>query len=247
MFQELIDEMFLTDPDNKDRNGDMKIHPSAISGCGRNAIYAARGEKISDPRDVRFTRIMGNGSDYHAKLQRFIKAKYPDAIIEAEVKWGLIDGSADILMPGGEGLDTRWRLVELKTISPNGKRFIQGTKPKTLMNGVFKPGRTAEPKPEHVTQDRIYYMGLRRMGYKLEDTFTIVYIDRDDWSTLEFDVEPWDVDEEEAYLDKMATLQGHLFDGTLPERMPDDYWLCKLCEWRTVCKPEQYDPDRQER
>ena len=225
--------MFLEDPDNQDRSGDMRLHPSAISGCERNAIYQARGEPITNPRPVRFERIMGNGTAYHNKLQAYIATTFPDALIEHKALWGPIDGSADILMPVGDGT---YELADFKTISPNGKRFIQGTKPRRLKSGVFKPGRAAAPSPAHVKQVRIYYTGLRRMGVPLTGMIRIVYIDRDDWSTIELEVEPWTIEEEDEYLENMAELEGHLMDGTLPEKQPDDYWLCKMCEYRTTCK-----------
>ena len=242
----IINDMFVNDPANQDRDGDMKLHPSAISGCERNAIYAARGEPITNPRDVRYTRIMGNGTDYHTKLQAYIMTRWPDAICEQKVDWGLIHGAADVLLPVGvltdilpvviPRVENAYELADFKTISPNGKRYIQGLKPRTLKNGTFKPGREAAPKPEHVLQVRIYYTGLRRMGFNLLPQFRIVYIDRDDWSTIEFLIDPWTPEEEDTYLEHMAELEAHLFDGTLPDKIPDDYWLCNLCEWRTTCK-----------
>jgi hypothetical protein len=222
-----------------DRSGDMKLHPSGISGCERNAIYSSRGEPVSNPRPVRNTRIMGNGTLYHEKLQAYITEKYPDAIIEQEVEWGPIKGAADILLPAGimrdtDGDKTFYELADFKTTSPNGMRYL-----------VDKPkGRTAarkgEPKPGHVKQCRIYYMGLRRMGFNLLPEFRIVYINRDDWETVEFLLEPWTLEEEEDYLEQMAELEAHLMDGTLPEPLTDDYWLCKMCEFRSTCKPDQY-------
>jgi hypothetical protein len=235
MYQELIDQMFLDDPNNEDRSGDMKLHPSAISGCERNAIYSARGEEVSNPRDVRFTRIMGNGTMFHSRLQAYLLTRFPGIILEAPVKWGPISGSADALLPRDEfgPLDAIvYQLQEYKTISPNGKRFLQPSRGK----GAKYPPRDGGPKPEHVTQTRIYYLGLSKMGTVLTDTIRIVYIDRDDWSTLEFEVEPWTKEEGEAYLETLAELEAHLMDGTLPDKKPDSYWLCKMCEFRTVCK-----------
>jgi hypothetical protein len=247
MYQDIIDEMFVTDPRNQDRSGDMRLHPSAISGCERNAIYKARGEEISNERDVRFTRIMGNGTDYHEKLQAFLQKKFPSIVIEPDVLWGPIKGSADALMPIAEGIDddlhpdgpptlrTVYEVQEFKTISPNGKRYIQGLKPRKLKSGKFKPGRDAAPKPEHVKQARIYYYCLEQMGVLL-DGIRLLYIDRDDWSTLEFEVEPWTAAEGANQEEVWAELEGHLYNGTLPDKEPDDYWLCKMCEFRTTCK-----------
>ena len=252
MYQDLINEMF--EEGNDDRSGDMRLHPSGISGCERNALYSARGEPISNPRDVRFTRIMGNGTDYHEKLQAYLKRTIPGIILEAPVQYGPIKGSADALLPVADGIPPGqgeaamehgedpedvmqpiYELQEYQTISPNGKRFIQGTKPRTLKSGQFKPGRDAAPKPEHVKQTRIYYYCLEKMGTLL-DGIRIVYIDRDDWSTLEFEVEPWTADEGAHQEEAWAELEAHLMDGTLPDKETDDYWLCKLCEYRTTCK-----------
>jgi len=244
MYQEIIDQMFVEA--NTDRAGDMKLHPSAISGCERNAMYKARGEEVSNERNVRFTRIMGNGTDYHNKLQAYLKDHFPGIICEQPIGYGPIKGSCDALLPIGEavlvkdeamldGPKTVYELQEYKTISPNGKRFIQGTKPRKLKSGVFKPGREAAPKPEHVKQTRIYYYCLQKMGWLL-DGIRIVYIDRDDWSTLEFEVEPWTDAEGAAQEEVWADLEAHLMDGTLPDKEPDEYWLCKMCEFRTTCK-----------
>lgn len=250
MYQDFINQMFIDDPNNEDRGGDFKLHPSAISTCERNAIYIARGETPTNERDVRFTRIMGTGTDYHIKLQTYLQERFPDALMEYKVEWGPIKGHADILMPIGdvaddldEGLEPVYELADFKTISPNGKRYIQGTKKKLLKSGKWNKHREAAPKPEHVKQVRIYYLGLQRMGVKLTDLLRIVYIDRDDWSTVEFEVEPWTEEEGEAYLENMAVLEAHLFDGTLPDKEPDDYWLCDLCAFRTLCKGDVYPDD----
>lgn len=224
---------------NEDRSGDFRLHPSAISGCERNAIYGARGEPVSNERPARNTRIMGNGTMYHERLQAYLKERFPGALMEVPVEWGPIKGHADILMPVADGSDGPgllspvYELADFKTISPNGKRWLQPSRG----NGKKHPPRAGGPKPEHVKQVRLYYMGLRRMGKLLTDNIRIVYIDRDDWSTLEFDdIEPWTGAEEDEQLERMAELEAHLWDGTLPEQMPDTYWLCKMCEFRTTCK-----------
>ncbi len=243
MYQEIINQMFL-DADDEDRSGDMKLHPSAISVCERNAIYQARGEPVSNERDVRFTRIMGNGTDYHQKLQDYMKRKVPGVLLEVPVDYGPIHGRCDALLSKGDIHKTgewHYELQEFKTISPNGMRYIQGLKPKLLKSGKWNKSRPAAPKPEHEKQARIYHLGLTLAGqYHLTDIIRLVYIDRDDWSTLEFEVEPWTEEEGQAYLENMAELEGHLFDGTLPAREDDDYWLCNLCPFRTTCKPDQY-------
>jgi len=237
--------MFVDDPKNEDRSGDGKLHPSAISGCERNAIYSSRGEPVSNPRDVRFTRIMGNGTDYHIKLQAYLKATMPGIILEPAVRWGPITGHGDALLPVAPDGDEAWEydlhgdwyeLQEYKSISPNGKRYIAGTKTRTLKSGEVKLGREAAPKDEHVLQTRIYHYGLTKMGRRMTDTIRILYIDRDDWSTLEFEVAPWTEEEGSEYLEHMAELEAHLLDGTLPDQQPDDYWLCKMCAYRTTCK-----------
>jgi hypothetical protein len=235
-YQEMVNRMFLEDPRNEDRSGDMKLHPSAISGCARQAIYAARGEEATNPKDVRYRRIMGNGTDYHDKLQGFMRQLWPGLETEVSFEFGPIKGSVDALMPTDGGLEVQ----EFKSISPNGMRMIQGTQPRRLKNGTFKPGREAAAKPEHVHQARIYHYCLSQLGYNMSDVIRIVYFNRyfnrDDWTVAEFEVEPWTTEEGQAQELVWAELEGHLMDGTLPDQMPDDYWLCKLCEYRTTCK-----------
>lgn len=241
MYQDIIDQMFLAG--NEDRSGDMRLHPSSISGCERNALYSSRGEPVSNPRDVRFTRIMGNGTFFHEKLQAHLLEKHPGIILEAKIEYGPIKGSADALLPVGEAVEVYdpvgattgelkpvYELQEYKTISPNGMRFLTD-KPK---------GRTAarkgEPKPEHVKQARIYHYCLSKTGTLLTDTIRLVYINRDDWTVVEFEVEPWTEEQGAAQELVWASLEAHLMDETLPDQMPDDYWLCKMCEFRTTCK-----------
>jgi len=245
MYQEIIDKMFVEDPNNQDRSGDNRLHPSAISSCERQAIYAARGEPATNVKPVRITRIAGNGTDYHNKLQDYLKTQFPGIILEQPIGYGPIKGSADALLPIGEAprdhagnvpvVATVYELQEYKTTSPNGMRFIQGLKPKRLKNGKMNKHRPAAPKPEHVKQTRIYYYCLQQMGW-LMDGIRIVYIDRDDWSTLEFEVDPWTPDQGADQEEVWADLEAHLMDGTLPDKEPDDYWLCKLCDYRTTCK-----------
>ena len=42
--------------------------------------------------------------------------------------------------------------------------------------------------------------------------------------------------EVEAFLTEVDVLETHAEEGTLPDRMPDDFWLCRFCDWRTTCK-----------
>lgn len=240
MYQELVDSIWMER--YEDRPPDGKLHPSSLSNCERQAVYNARGEAVTDPTEMRSIRIMGRGTQMHEEIQAQLLKKYPGTLLEVDVEWGPISGSADALVPVSDGrhydesgnpedgLQPVYELQEFKSISPTGKKFLY---PKP--HGKRGPGNAPKPKPEHVKQARIYYLFLEEQGYLL-DGIRITYFDRDDYSTLELEVDPWDDHEAEEFLDNLATLEEHLVDGTLPPQMPDDFWLCRYCEYRTTCK-----------
>ena len=237
IYQTIVNDMFLAR--NKDREPDGFLHPSSLAGCERQAVYVARGEPVSNDKDIRNIRIMGNGTAIHEIIQDATIKAYPGTLVELDVNWGPIRGSADALLPVATEVLPHdetypafvYELQEYKSISPNGKRFLQPSRG----NGPKHPPRSGGAKPEHIYQARTYYWGLSNQGFLL-DGIRIVYIDRDDWSVLEFEIEPWtalEVVEFEATLD---SLQDHIEEGTLPDRKPDGFWLCDYCDFRKTCK-----------
>lgn len=199
-------------------------HPSGMTGCLRQAVYSYRGEPESDERDVRSIRIMDRGTEMHEFIQRALIDQYPGTLLEVRVEHAGVVGHCDALVPVADGIGSgteltpTYELQEFKSIGPIGKRYMKGG-----------------PKPEHAQQARIYYWALQRMGFLL-DGIRIVYMDRDDWSILEYFVDPWDEQEERDFEGLLDDLNAHVEEGTLPDRMPDDYWLCRYCQYRTTCK-----------
>lgn len=213
----------------EERPGDGFLHPSSLAGCYRQAVYEAQLTEPTDAKDVRNIRIMGNGTHFHDRIQAIATREIPGFLTEVKVEWNNVigtgvTGSADALLPVGDGLDTDtdepkpvYELQEFKSIGPFGKKFLKG-----------------KPKPEHVKQARIYYWGLQQMGF-LMDGIRIVYFDRDDWSVLEFEVEPWTDAQEAEFESDIEILASHVEGFTLPDRLEPEAWLCRYCQFRTRC------------
>lgn len=232
MYQQLIDNVISArDHERQEERGSDsgEWHPSGLTGCARQAVYSYTGVPVSDQKDVRSIRIMDNGTRMHEEIQAALTAAVPGTLLEVKVDFGGVKGSCDALMPVGDGVEADadaglkplYELQEYKSISPNGKRFLKG-----------------EPKPEHAQQARIYHWALTGMGYMLDDVIRIVYMDRDDWSIKEYLIDPFTSEQAEAFEAFIAVLDNHVEEETLPERMPDDFWLCRYCDFRTICRGE---------
>lgn len=230
MYQDIIDGFIQTrDAKRQEERGSDagEWHPSSLTGCLRQAVYSYTGEPVSDAKAVRNIRIMDRGTEMHEVIQaetiRHILSNGgapSDYQVEVPVRYAGIHGSSDALLKVDEDESgPLYELQEYKSISPMGKKFMKG-----------------EPKPEHVMQARIYHACLRAMGWNLTDTIRIVYLDRDDWSVVEYIADAWLDVEFHDFLGTIATLEDHVEEGTLPDRMPDDYWLCRYCDYRTTCK-----------
>lgn len=232
MYQEIIDEA-IRERDaarQAERGSDAdEWHPSGLFGCERQAVYSYTDAPETDERQVRNVRIMDRGTEIHEEIQEWVLAKHPGFLPEVKVEYMGVHGSCDGLLPVGEGLPdgdpemsalaTVYELQEYKSESPFARKF-----------------RKNQPKEDHVNQARTYYECLTLMGYLL-DGIRIVYVDRDDWSVQEYEVEPWTPAEAKLYLwGKIASLNEHVAAETLPDRMPDDFWLCRYCPYYTLCK-----------
>jgi CRISPR/Cas system-associated exonuclease Cas4 (RecB family) len=215
MFQQIIDDHFraIKEP----RLPDGLFHPSSMTGCDRLAVYEKTGTEKTDEQDIRNIRIMANGTRMHEEIQAMLVERFPGFIAEVEVDYEGIKGSCDGLLPKGNGVG--YELQEFKSISPTAKKFMKG-----------------QPKPEHVMQARIYYWALEWSGpgYLL-DGIRISYFDRDDWSVVEYEVEPWNESEGAAFGELLDNLQAHAEEGTLPPRKENGYWLCRYCQYATRC------------
>lgn len=228
MYQEIIDHYHKMR--HEERPPDGKFHPSSLTGCLRQAGYEKLGVPRTNPTDVRSMRIMQRGTKMHEDIQDWVKEWVPGFLPEVPVTWaGVIAGTCDGLLPLDDG---SYELQEYKSISP-------------LYTKVNR--KNVLPKPEHVMQARIYYAALRTAGefwnnleqrtdpLRLAPSIRIVYFDRDDWKATECEVEPWDAYEAEAFLVQLNDLEWNLSEGTLPERKPEGYWLCRYCPWQKRC------------
>jgi len=210
-------------------------------------VYSFTGVEKSDKNDAESTRLLDRGSEIHDIIQTLMHAKYPGFRSEVKVNGYGNKGSCDGLLPVADGMSGGgildldppelvpiYELQEYKSIATKGGAFL---KPKPY--GKPGPSNQASPKPEHVKQARIYYMLLENQGY-LMDGIRIVYVDRDHLTVLhEFEVEPWTPEEVGTWLTELDVLNMHVEEETLPDRMPDDYWLCRYCDWFTTCKGEE--------
>jgi len=241
LYQALIDAAVQerSDAHNEKRGSDTgEWHPSSMTECLRQAVYSYRGEPVTNPSQMRNLRIMDRGTEVHEVIQDLMHDRYPGFESEIKVNALGVKGSCDGLLPIGEGfpynygneiddvdqMQPVYELQEYKSISPMGKRYLNG------------------PKEGHVKQARIYYAALEDRGYLL-DGIRIVYFDRDDWSVIEFEVEPWTVEGVESFKDELEDLQAHADEGTLPaKKRPDSknkmFWLCRYCPYADTCGPE---------
>jgi hypothetical protein len=215
-YQDIIDEVYLERQRLDPHPPDGFFHPSAMSGCARNAVYSLATEE-TDPSNERSLRIMGRGTEMHEEIQELTSRRAAEEGIayftEVKFKKMGVKGSADALLGVDGGL---LQLQEYKSINPNGYRYLK------------------EAKPEHVQQARIYHWALRD-EHQLTDDIRFVYFDRDSWTVREF-VEPaWNEFERHEFELDLVVLQNHAEEGTLPERMPASYWLCRYCNYRTAC------------
>ena len=246
LFQPLVDAHFKAHASIREPDGFW--HPSSMTGCERQAVYEQTKTEKTDETDIRSTRIMANGTRMHEEIQAMLMAKHPGFLPEVRVEGlGGIWGHCDGLLPVADGQEDGetgpvvvpvYELQEFKSIGPNGKKFM---KPKPY--GKESPTNRPVPKPEHVKQARIYYACLEEMGYLL-DNIRISYFDRDDWSVLEFEVEPWTDDELMSFIIELESLKMHSKYGTLPARKDPDFWLCRYCPFRTRCWKQDKETTR---
>ena len=229
IYQPIIDQMFLDR--YKDRPNDGFFHPSSLSGCARMAVYEVTGTAPSDKKDVRNIRIMGEGTDMHADIDEEMTKRLPGFLSEVGLAWGDIKGTADGLLPVGDGVVHYWEGPILRPIYELQEYKSAGDYKLKMLK------RKGQPDPQHVKQARIYYWALENMGY-LMDGIRIAYFARDDWGVLEFEASPWTEEECRSFEEDLGLLRHRVEDGTLPDRLDqegDMAWLCRYCDFRTRC------------
>lgn len=239
MYQKLIDAKILERDEARqaDRGSDEgEWHPSGLFNCERQAVYNYLGTPVTDGREIRNVRIMDRGTEVHAQVQEWLLEAHPNALVEVPVRYGGVHGSCDALLPISDGfcidcdnlpscphdpemLEPVYEVQEYKSESPMARRY-----------------RKNKPKDDHVRQARTYAECLAKQGYLIAG-IRIIYIDRDDWSVNEYEVPEWTPEEAERELwSRIARLEQHVMEGSLPARMPDDFWLCRYCPYFTTCK-----------
>lgn len=243
--QEMVDEMWLSRRSVRPRDG--KLHPSSLAGCHRKAVYEASNTEPTDDTDVRNIRIMGVGTQTHEHLQEEMKSHLPGSLFEVLIQHGgIVEGSVDALVPVGDGVSDDvdemvpvYELWEIKSVAPY------------KMSRIRKSGT---PEDGHMRQSRMYYAildGLLDHGYGpghdfLMDGIRIVYVDRNDWSVLEYEIDPWTPEEVDKFRFEIMDLRVHLEEGTLPERLQKkkELWLCKYCPFSTRCWEQDGEYER---
>lgn len=226
----------------KEREPDGFWHPSSISGCARQALYAFTGVPKSNPLSARTKRIFRVGHLLHEFIQDAIRADesvdrfYPE--IEIEYPEMRVKGNADGIIQLKDGT---WQVLEFKTIN----------------SMAFKYGGL--PKPEHITQLSTYIWAIRANGATYRDgnlmgniapldeldRGRIAYVSKDDLRVEEFNI--FYTEEREIELaKKVQELQLHADNETLPGRLPmyikkNDWvraWQCGYCAWQDTCWEE---------
>ena len=218
----------------EERLPDGKWHPSSIaSACERQSIYTMRGTEKSNPISTRTKRVFRVGHLMHEFVQAAIESDedvtsfWPEVSIESEAL--NITGHADGLLMYADG---SFEVLEFKTIKSTAFRY-----------GDL-------PKPDHIVQVSLYMKVLREHGAVLRDGSQtpplgdrlkrgrIVYVSKDDLQISEHTI-LWTAAKDKDIMDRLARLNGHQADGTLPDRLPmkgaKRHYLCGYCSYEVTC------------
>lgn len=232
-------------------------HPSSLSGCPRRALYTFRGVEKSNPPDARSQRIFRLGHLFHDFIQEALERDEGVETFYREVKLfdpGLnIKGAADGLAVLTTG---KVIVVELKSI------------------GTYSWRSKDLPQPDHIEQATTYAKVLRDYGGRAtsgvrdadgEFIYDLViqpmpdlkavrfcYVNKESGETKEFDVNLTPA-KEASLLARVAVLDGHLADGTMPDRLPlvpDKKtghlirdWQCRYCDHQDTCWTPEEAPE----
>ena len=247
---------------------DERWHPSAIWGCGRQAIYSYRGIPETNPRDYKSKRTLWLGTQIHEWLQAAV-AEHPEILecyseVHIDIPELNIVGDADVLYRTSAG----WELGEVKSIGTFALKNAQ---------------RTGLPKDDHRKQAMTYLYALRKYGSVAkkdcdkhpanflapgveESTCPVVpplggdlpricfaYIEKDNLQPHEEFVR-WQPSMEQEIREKVEYLSTYANDtNSLPPRLPfagknmdTRDWRCRYCPWADRCwgaDPDEIEPE----
>ena len=191
-----------------------KWRGSLLGGCIRAHWYSTNKVPMSEPFTPETLRIFAMGNAVGTSLEDILTEAYGDKIkfeIPVISEENDFSGNIDGLIDQGDKLV----FLEFKTIKHNG--FI----------------RLKEPKREHAVQ-----VGSYARFYSPEDKRPreawVIYIDKEDYSILEFQIDPssWG-DVAQRILNVL-----NFYGDRKPPRLPDSAtrkWPCGWCNWRTEC------------
>jgi len=226
-------------------------HPSSISTCLRQALYAFRGVPVSDPSPLRNRRVLRVGHLLHEFVQAAIAADPTVATFYAEVKIKSdtlnVTGSTDGLLEYDDGT---WELLEFKTISSRG--FDYGDLPKAEHVLQIVPYMKVLREEGGQATDRGYApVTIPPLAHKLRQA-RIIYVSKDDLRIGEHIVF-YTPGKDAELMERLTTLDHHQAAGTLPDRLPDTidkkgnrkrHWLCAgYCSYRSLCWDEMLDTE----
>jgi hypothetical protein len=233
------------------REPDNFWHPSSISTCLRQALYAFRGIPVSDPTPPRNKRVLRVGHLLHEFVQAAIAADPTVATFYAEVKITsdtlVVTGSTDGLLEYDDGT---WELLEFKSISSRG--FDYGDLPKADHVRQIVPYMKVLREEGGKAIDRGYApVTIPPLGDKLHQA-RIIYVSKDDLRIGEHIVF-YTPGKDAELMERLTELTQHQAAGTLPERLPDTvdkkgnhkrHWLCaSYCSYRSLCWDYEGDPE----
>lgn len=204
-------------PTNKKIDG---FHPSYHETCPRWWYLMFKGVKVSPKTPARNYRIFDVGHWMHERYYKYFKQM--GILIDNEVPIK-IDGEVPIV--GTADAIINWggpRLVELKSISPEGFQFRK----------VYK-----KPKDEHAQQAQVYMKALN-----LDKGF-IIYEEKGSQEILIFEISR-DDEIYEKRVKQWKKIYKYIQGGRLPKRpYARDSQHCSSCDLEKLCWEELPDEE----
>lgn len=195
---------------------DMTVfHPSSVGYCARKVAADMIGTFPKEQIEERILRVFQNGHSSHERIQNWfdemgILVEEEKRLTDDELN---IKGNCDgVLELGDEGLF----VLEIKTISAKGYRYLK------------------EPKPKHYAQIQLY-MHLAEIHKGI-----LFYECKDDQRIKEFKVE-YDEDFVQELIEKIKWINECVANQELPDRQYEkNSFDCRYCEYRkTICWPDE--------
>lgn len=224
-----------------ERKPDGTWHPSSISGCPRKALYDFNGVPKSNPHNARTSRVFRVGHLLHEFIQEAIQRSPDVKAVYVEVKIdhpGLrVSGAVDGLVEYESGT---WEVLEFKTI--NSQAFKYGDLPKEdhkVQAGVYT--KCLKETGGLATRSDGVITTIPPLGDKL-NRVRFVYVSKDDMKIEEHTM-LWTPAKDFELIQRLALLELHLGNDTLPDRLPfmekkgkfvQDY-RCGYCPYKDTC------------